>query len=1408
MIVNNIQTNVKPNTPKVNFKGMEPIKTSNGNQAYEFFLPYDTGKYKEVFVEFVQLRKAGTDFVRDNDYDIESMPLVNGTKIINPSRIAMTDQPFAYRFKLVDNKGNETYHTDSGLRTENSDKNSNQAKYVVVFPNRAKIVNPGGTIIHLMPDNHNIGFKMKDGELLRDTEGKAVKNEDIIEKTLKSKRNHFNQYNVDGSGIAGIIADIPELAKYGYDFILSTPLFGADERSSHGYWTSNPFQMTAKNGTFEDFKTLNVELFKRGMSLIADGAFVNEGMEGYRFQHIQKWGKESPYYNNFRITNNPTIENLPNVDPNSKEGKEILSHIKLNIVNGNHKYSFNKDSISSENQQKSPKNYTCFEIYDERLLSEEQKRKVNNGELIEQYDKLTTGNHYEINNNRQSVLLRKFIVPEDEVAAFEKRIKENQELYSSNRLAFLQTVLEFKNFNIGTQANGFETWDGNADIAKLRYVYSMVDEQNLELSGMSKAEKFEVQQGAFQNQDQLQKIGIYWTQITRDALVEYSAKTLKNAADVNAYSDIFNDSKSQLPPKAAEAMPKEVIQNVIDKKYKIPQLETTSIARERLAEDLMNLPLETIGFSSDITAVLGSPFISKKAFREEDISKTRYEFYLENGYRKLPDKYSDLYSQVDDFYTNSEKSLVEFAYDVVSKADTKGELIDKKTQELTSSGKLILPLIANDILKFAMIKSVAPDVKVESKNGRLIYDEKALKNVTLKNVGGKGISAKSPEDEAKQVVELMRNGLVNISNNDIKLLADNIKTRFQGVKEADIKMAYVLVDRTASGLNWRTDATKDTSPIGEVRDGLENLGSVMDESTVIWQRFFDGIKKINPNAYGIAEMTDSSELMELTGGVSGRHKDNMALERSFLHEIGASGYSNYTYFFSSIAGMLTSQADSGENPEFSNLGKLLGNLVGTNTWTKGFLFEYPQDGVKTSHNFVANHDKPRLLSILALDNRLFHGYLGPKDKPEEREANKKRFYDIAQTYTPNIVKKDLTPSYKALAMAKAIDTHIGKAVDEMNLDDKEAKAKLQKAIINLAEGEFEGKKFNPEAFGVSPIDFAIKDVIAQAKSKHNLQLTEKQEEDLFNKTFEAVMAPALQKMLVIDKIMTIMPGRNTTYSGDEFGATGYESPCKNFDAQNRNVANRDYINRIKLIGEYYQEKKKINLLRKDPELSALSNGETVMLESIEPLNLKTPDAKKPKEDGKPADPAEYKTVLAMFRYDKMSELVCLAHAENIYKDDAAGLEFAVNPKRETIIDKIDLAPQKQQDNTVIAGLVGGLAVGTYFVNAIKEGDEAAYGVFEEGGNYSIRKFKSISEYLEYAKNPMEYIKELTKKYTSGAMSEITLFDNITVLKNPLKKAAREAAKIAFKGNQNQNHIKIQAYLNSKQSLNIPKRNAI
>ena len=71
----------------------------------------------------------------------------------------------------------------------------------------------------------------------------------------KTKRNHFNLL---GGTLNSVNEKIDDLAKAGIRNILGTPIFGQDNKSSHGYWTTNPYQITNNLGSLADFNNLMV----------------------------------------------------------------------------------------------------------------------------------------------------------------------------------------------------------------------------------------------------------------------------------------------------------------------------------------------------------------------------------------------------------------------------------------------------------------------------------------------------------------------------------------------------------------------------------------------------------------------------------------------------------------------------------------------------------------------------------------------------------------------------------------------------------------------------------------------------------------------------------------------------------------------------------------------------------------------------------------------------------------------------------------------------------------------------------------------------------------------------------------------------------------------------------------------
>ena len=78
-------------------------------------------------------------------------------------------------------------------------------------------------------------------------------------------------------------------------------MFTDDSLTAHAYWNKNNFQMAHSLGNINNYIALQKKLFAKGINLVSDGAFVNEGLEGIHFNNVLKFGEESPYFYWFRI---------------------------------------------------------------------------------------------------------------------------------------------------------------------------------------------------------------------------------------------------------------------------------------------------------------------------------------------------------------------------------------------------------------------------------------------------------------------------------------------------------------------------------------------------------------------------------------------------------------------------------------------------------------------------------------------------------------------------------------------------------------------------------------------------------------------------------------------------------------------------------------------------------------------------------------------------------------------------------------------------------------------------------------------------------------------------------------------------------------------------------------------------
>ena len=1289
---------------KVNFNLMKPVKTPNftgfnhkksetGSNEFEFNFPHDSNKY-DCYLEVFSVKKDKNDnynvnkMLTNTDLGVKSVKLNNrGVKIdMGYAYDELSNkEPFAYRYKLVDKQDNSKsfYQVDAGSVIDYS-KNGNFDKFNLVMQNGTQ-VSKGGSMTLALPDSYAVGW-------VYDEKGKPTLNKNIQDKAKYATKTFSNKM---GGTLAGIEANVDKLKKAGYTRIVSTPIFTDDSLSSHSYWNKNCMQMSNSIGNIDNYASLQKKLFKNGINFVSDGAFVNEGLEGVHFKHMLKWGEKSPYYNWFRASG---LQSGPLSMGIFAKNQDYVGH---KVVNSPYKYEQGADGQikSSKNPEYDSKKPTYVQIYDNRLVSDADKKDTKN--LIKSYEKLDTGNAYEINNHNDTVVPYSFeINPE----TYNKNVK-NLNAYNKNadKKIMLDQPMAAK-FLTQSESyvledkyeNGFETWDANTDIAKLNFVFSHADTKRLENLPRHDREyqTKKIKAKNFEAQDYVVNSGKYWTRKTNDILNEYVAHELKNVSSdpKKAMAQIADlTKKGELP--ANNDINENIVRNVINGDYESKTSNLTDDYKELTLQSIMSLPLDSIEFADDTVAVLGSSLITNRATKADQIGMSRYEMF-KAGNPQVTDENKDTYKKADTLFTEDLYRFTNYVMQNVNK-NLGGKLFEGN--KVSKLGKYVLPLVNQDIAKYALVKAVAPKAQAKvNEDGTVSYDYNKLKEDTT--LASMNILADSPEDEANLMVKRLKSGIKNISMNDKDEITSAVTKRLQGLNENSFALAEMVVDRNNAGLDWRIDAAKDIADMDALRNGNANFKDEWSSVVDFWRNFSKGVIGENKNVYMVAEVTDEFALHDNSGKFSTAKDAVMKLHQ----EAGMTSIANYSYFFTDVANIFNKDITTGATLDANGRErKIYDKMVGSDN----YLNSAPLDSILYSYTFVGNHDKPRMLHCLSLDMNLFHTNFANNynHKKIATAVLKDKMYDQVNDGDINSIDFSKVSS-KAIAMGDAVKGGFGKALGKVFQGQRkdEAFSAISKSVADLASGKYLDKEFSADAFGTKPIDTTIKAVMKQAEVKHGLKMSNDEKSKLFNATFETILKPGMTKFQAMMGFLVSLPGNPTMYAGDELGMTGYEEKAKNVYIQNRNAVRWDWLNdnNKQFIQNFYNKMNETMALRERPELRALNDGA--------PFTL---DLHKDVTTGKP--------VSAILRQSADGAMaVTLFNANNVNLDK----EAEYHPTHV----KLDSISMHTTNNDKV-GLRAGLQAGTTFKNA-DDRDKSVYKVCVDKGNYFIKRFNSEEDY--------------------------------------------------------------------------------
>ena len=1361
------------------FKGFDVVKDDYGDRVYNFSYPYDSKRY-ECYLQLVSLVPDGNkDYkigktLHNYEEDSDLIKLNPGDNIIDIGyayRLA-EKQPFGYQFQLKPIGYPDAvpmYKVDSGDILDKRTQNEGHNIYNIVVPSGASSSDAGAAIL-IGTDNYDVRWVYD-------------KNHNIVPNPkaqlgLDTTKDFANEIGGTAAGLERAL-DSGELDRYSKIFIL--PFATGDRTSRHFYWLESGFQLSNAIDNMQTYTRLQQKLFSKGKNLVSDAAISSEGLTGIHFQSILHYGlADNVFADWFKADSlkdmtaklgvfgkkdvfiRHKLINAPFIPVQDEHGKVHLKPCKYN--------------------SKMP---TYIQVYNVKSVSDEQMK--DGSPMIEAYGKPATGDDVLFDGtHNDTVVTYAFPIDPDEYRRNVKLFNEYNrkrpidQYVSINSYEATRMLTKFKNFEYDNKfEGGFYTWDANVDMVKYHYTLSnsdVEDVMNLPIEER-KARFAQLEQKNCEVQDYAISSVRYWTRKTNQILNLYTAQALKNIDEKNpdsALKMIKNRiSDKTLPDKLSYDLNKEIVENVQNGLYTLHGMDSVENMHDTVLEGLMDFPLESAELGKDILSLFSTPYITKRATKPDQIGATRMEMLVQ-GNPHLTKDYEHIYNRMTHLYCDT---MYDFAKEVLTDVNRKlpKNLKMNYYDDTSAYGKYVLPILTQEIAKFTVMKGLIPDLKykIDPQNGGIIYDYDTSRKSSLKSLGIISISQKQ---DADALVSKLNAGIKKISDEDKAKLVDALYKMIEGTNLTSFKMAEMIVDRAKGGIDFRFDAAKDVSDMDSLRNHHDTFEDNWEQVIDFWRRAADAIYKENPNSYTVAEITDEIDLHRLGDGQNSDRFVYKKIEhnapyyyqsdinRKFLRETGITSVANYNYFFTDIAGVFGKLGENGMD-RGTDQGYRVHNILKKGQGGEEFLYSGPYESVVKSYTFVDNHDKPRILHVLSMDMGLFYADLNDISNFDYR----RRAYAVLHpdVVSPEDVSADTVNgtdfsyiSAKAVARGESIRSAFYRAMDEMlKMKDNEGKAyittkqrdaifdNVKDVVSRFAAGRLGGSAFEADNFGVEEFQKTIDIVMRRVAPVSGLS---DEAVDILKATvFEKALDPALSNALALDKFLINLPGIPTTYAGDDYGATGYETKTKNIYLKNRAAVHHDWVDKYPFIKRHKENADTVKLMRSRPVLHALNNGAPFLL---------------------PLQYGNGKQVSAILRYapdgNTVISLFNVAGTTHTYD------QYSDASKSPVYLDNSRINLSSEGD---FIGLAGGLTPGMEFINANDENDK--YYVYQDGGQdnyYLAHKDKSDPILLKdntltlyHASDELKKKdKEFLNKVKKAKKENVSFCGNRRVLYNP------------------------------------------
>ncbi len=676
-------------------------------------------------------------------------------------------------------------------------------------------------------------------------------------------RNHFNKFNKitldrpvkeDKSNASAIQQGhedgfnklVPSLKEQGFSAVLFKPFIGGDNLSSHRYWTTDPYIL---NDTFRDKKAFRNSLdlmLKNGMKVIADGAFVNQGMNGVQILSNLRNRANSPYWGNwFHFGENETSDRKKL--PSLAQEPYKFGILPTKTINGKSEIDFDafavrilNNPVQDDYQAVKP---TFIELYDPRLEDAHGKPKPVSPALAAQ-----------LKNSKNSVQKYRFPVDPKEVRT---KLGANSEGLDPKA-----KFLDWKNLSLTTPENDHSSkkWDGQLDVA---------------LMNTQSPEVVEYLKGAVNYWSRM-VMNHYTRQVAQAMAQAKQALKAANGGNEPSAADILDkvtqkggETESQL--KLAILPPKtHPVDDINDEQAKqfaqsAPNIEAEQTGQAFAKNLLQNVPLNTVPFPILFKANLNEiQFLKSIPLRQGKLMNAledRFLTLIDIPYVGKPFEFLSQFL----FSPRIEKAVGRKMQQIFNELSTTQKTGEKLRHEN------IQAIVADQLGERLYISLITGQSLEKSKE--LALNPEKLEEAFYESLPPSLIQA-SPQEAARRLPILIRQRLRELNypgpNNAPSLqvqIREEVEKIVQDLDPSLVNLASNVLKEREFGLNWRIDAAKDVADLDKVRQApnTEKAREAFREQVKYLNEFWgqklgDAMRGVFPKASVIAELTDFGTL--------------------------------------------------------------------------------------------------------------------------------------------------------------------------------------------------------------------------------------------------------------------------------------------------------------------------------------------------------------------------------------------------------------------------------------------------------------------------------------------------------------------------------------------------------------------